>query len=164
MTSYNVVRTPPIFVRPLTQSSFLNSSISLTDITMTLRRTLIAILLVTPCLSSSTPQPTLRPRQDDMETRTVDVLTSSMELQGDATAVIPSPTTSSRLETATTPIQLADVIGLIMPNPWSKVYVGMSARASRADYQDSITRWGSWMSFRDLHRPLEDGCARFNRC
>jgi len=99
-----------------------------------------------------------------METRTVDVLTSSMELQGDATAVIPSPTTSYRLETATTPIQLADVIGLIMPNPWSKVYVGMSARASRADYQDSITRWVSWMSFRDLHRPLEGGCARLNRC
>lgn len=47
-----------------------------------------------------------------------------MELQGGATTVVPSPTTPYRLETATTPIQLADTIGLIMPNPWSKVYVG----------------------------------------
>jgi len=31
MTSYSVVRTPPIFVRPLTPSSFLTRSIFLTD-------------------------------------------------------------------------------------------------------------------------------------
>jgi len=60
-----------------------------------------------------------------METRTVDV-TSSMELQGGATSVEPSSATSYRLETATAPIQLADTIGLIMPNPWSKLYVGTS--------------------------------------
>jgi hypothetical protein len=65
-----------------------------------------------------------------METRTVDV-TSSMELQEGATAVLPSSNTSYRLETATPPIQLADTIGLIMPNPWSKLYVGMSGGGDR---------------------------------
>ena len=91
---------------------------------LSLRRILLTSTLFTSCLSTFTPQPTLQPRQE-METRTVDV-TSSMELQGGATSVIPSSTTSYRLETATPPIQLADTIGLIMPNPWSKLYVGTS--------------------------------------
>jgi hypothetical protein len=88
-------------------------------------RTLLTSILFTTCLSASKlPQPTLHPRQDEAETRTVDPLTSSMELQGGVTTVEPSPTTTYRLETATAPIHLADTIGLIMPNPWSKVYVG----------------------------------------
>jgi hypothetical protein len=91
---------------------------------ISLRRILLTSTLFTSCLSISNPQPTLQPRQE-METRTVDV-TSSMELQGGATSVIPSSTTSYRLETAIPPIQLADTIGLIMPNPWSKLYVGTS--------------------------------------
>jgi hypothetical protein len=73
-----------------------------------------------PCLSLDT-SPTLVERQ---ETRTVDPTTSSLQLQGGAESLVSSPTTSYRLETATAPIQLADTIGLIMPNPWSKVYVG----------------------------------------
>jgi hypothetical protein len=98
---------------------------------LSLRRILLTSSLFTPCLSVSTPQPTLHPRQE-METRTIDV-TSSMELQGGATSVIPSSTTSYRLETATPPIQLADTIGLIMPNPWSKLYVGTSRGAIATD-------------------------------
>jgi hypothetical protein len=91
---------------------------------LSLRRILLTPIFFSSCLSTYTPQPTLHPRQE-METRTVDV-TSSMELQGGATSIIPSSTTSYRLETATSPIQLADTIGLIMPNPWSKLYVGTS--------------------------------------
>jgi hypothetical protein len=91
---------------------------------ISLRRILITSTWFTSCLATYTPQPTLQPRQE-METRTVDV-TSSMELQGGATSVMPSSNTSYRLETATPPIQLADTIGLIMPNPWSKLYVGTS--------------------------------------
>ena len=102
-------------------------------------RILLTSALFTPCLSLSTPQPTLQPRQE-MKTRTVDV-TSSMELQGGATSVIPSSTTSHRLETATPPIQLADTIGLIMPNPWSKLYVGMSRGAIAADSRTKLLPW-----------------------
>jgi len=67
----------------------------------------------------------IRPRQET-ETRTLDPLTSSLQLQEGASATAPTPTTSYRLETAKAPIDLADTIGLIMPNPWSKVYVGKS--------------------------------------
>ena len=106
---------------------------------LSLRRILLTFTLFTPCLSLSTPQPTLQPRQE-METRTVDV-TSSMELQGGATSVTPSSTTSYRLETATPPIQLADTIGLIMPNPWSKLYVGTFRDAIAADSRTKLLPW-----------------------
>lgn len=68
--------------------------------------------------------PTLARRQDDMETRTFGPLTSSVELQPAGLAQTASPTTTYRLETASPPLQIADTIGLIMPNPWSKLYVG----------------------------------------
>jgi len=102
-----------------------------------LRILLTSLLFILPCFS--TPEPTLRPRQD-AETRTVDGLTSSVELQGGATTVIPSPTTPYRLETATAPIQLADTIGLIMPNPWAKVYAGESILTpqSQADNRSQL--------------------------
>jgi len=103
---------------------------------LSLRRFLLTFTLFTSCLSLSTPRPTLQPRQE-METRTVDV-TSSMELQGGATSVIASSSTSHRLETATPPIQLADTIGLIMPNPWSKLYVGMFRGAIAADSRTKL--------------------------
>ena len=44
-----------------------------------LRILLTSLLFILPCLS--TPEPTLRPQQD-AETRTVDGLTSSVELKG----------------------------------------------------------------------------------
>lgn len=102
---------------------------------------LTSLLFILPCFS--TPGPTLRPRQD-AETRTVDgFLISSVELQGGATTVIPSPTTPYRLETATAPIQLADTIGLIMPNPWAKVYAGESILTpqSQADDRSQLLAW-----------------------
>jgi hypothetical protein len=76
-------------------------------------------LLTTVCSTSMS----IHPRQET-ETRVLDPLTSSLQLQEGASATVPSPTTSYRLEIAKTPIDLADTIGLIMPIPWSKVYVG----------------------------------------
>jgi hypothetical protein len=90
---------------------------------MRTRRSILIPLLYLLTVSYATMS--IQPRQD-METRTIDPLTSSLELQTDAsvTATDASPTTSRRLETAKAPINLANTIGLIMPNPWSKVYVG----------------------------------------
>jgi hypothetical protein len=120
---------------------------------------LTSLLFITPCFSSPSPSPlpTLYPRQD-VETRIIESLTSSVELQGGATTVIPSPTTPYRLETATAPIQLADTIGLIMPNPWAKIYAGESASArDMANEKDLIIRLDLWMSFLARHRLLEVG-------
>lgn len=66
----------------------------------------------------------LQKRQDDVETRTLTPTASSLELQSGGPSQTASPTTSYRLETAAAPLQLPDTIGLIMPNPWSKLYVG----------------------------------------
>lgn len=49
-----------------------------------------------------------------------------------------SSTTTSELATATTPVPLAATIGVIMPNPWQKIYVGQPEvlRYDFADYDD----------------------------
>lgn len=72
----------------------------------------------------------LLPRQDDLETRTLSSMTSSLQPQGGPSQTA-SPTSTYRLETARPPLQLPDTIGLIMPDPWSKIYVGKLAFARR---------------------------------
>ena len=87
----------------------------------------LTLLLLVPQLSAtSTALPTLYPRQDQLETRTLSPSTSNVELQPKGPSQTASATTTYRLETATPPLQLSDTVGLIMPNPWSNLYVGMS--------------------------------------
>lgn len=119
---------------------------------------LLPQLLATP---TAQPQPTLHPRQDDLETRTFSPSTSSLELQPGGPEQTASATTTYRLETATPPLQLPDTVGLIMPNPWSKLYVGMCPSQSSsqllADFNDRS------QLFARIRRCRSETCANDRR-
>ena len=94
----------------------------------------LLLCLLLPLASATPARPTLHPRQDELETRTLSPFTSSIELQPGGPAETASATTTYRLETATPPLQLPDTVGLIMPNPWSHLYVGESTFGQHITY------------------------------
>ncbi|KAK8850662.1 hypothetical protein IAR55_004582 [Kwoniella newhampshirensis] len=138
-----------ILTQPLLFTSAIRPTYVTSDTTSTL--TLNDVLISPPPIS-----PTLRPRQDSTEVNIGDATTSQVipvetitvwvtpdAADVDSTAIA---TTSYKLTTATTPIPLAETIGLIMPNPWQPLYTELNYTFG---FVDAVPRpaptFGGWI-------------------
>ncbi|WWD20836.1 hypothetical protein CI109_105313 [Kwoniella shandongensis] len=109
-------------------------------------------------LPTPTPPPRLHQRQDTTDVNVGDATTdqiiptetttifSASDTDASETGGTVTVTTSYKLTTATTPIPLAETIGLIMPNPWQPLYTELNYTFG---FVDAVPRpaptFGGWI-------------------